>query len=421
MPEIKTCLVTIGHEILIGQIVDTNAAWIGEKLTAIGLFLNQIVSIGDDENQIVHTLGQLSEEHDLILMTGGLGPTKDDITVKSIAGFLGVPLVFQKEVYERIVRIFEKLNRPLFPSHEQQCYLPQGVEILHNSMGTAPGMVFRKKGCTIVSMPGVPFEMKAIFEEELVSKILQPLVMGKIWQETFVVAGMGETEIESILQPLIDTMPKGYSVAYLPGLGQVRVRLTAKQNEESGNIETEFAQFTKSIASLLGHNIAGKGETDLETVIGQLCRSYRFTIGTVESCSGGRVAARLASVPGASEYFLGGIVAYTNDIKKNLVGVPEEVLRTHGAVSEETVKAMVTGGLQALGVEVAVAISGIAGPTGGTPEKPVGTIWLAVGNKEKTVTKLLQSGKKREQNIALSAQAALNMVRLFLLDIAAVE
>ncbi|MBK8623909.1 MAG: CinA family nicotinamide mononucleotide deamidase-related protein [Saprospiraceae bacterium] len=411
----KISIVTIGHEILIGQIVDTNSAWLGEKLTETGMSPYSIISIADDEQQIIETLQSLSQTHDMVLMTGGLGPTKDDITVRSIAKFLDVPLVFFEEVYERIVHIFQKLNRPLSDSTKAQCFLPEGVEILHNSMGTAPGMLFRKDGFTLISMPGVPYEMKAIYLESVLEKVILPLIQKNIIQKTLLIAGKGETEIEDLLEPVISTLPSGYSVAYLPGLGQVRVRLTAVSDYKNGELSAEFEHYISLFENILGNSIFGTGDTNLEKVLGQLCVSHQLKIGTVESCTGGNVAARLASVPGASEYFTGGLVAYTNDIKKNIVGVSDHTLEIYGAVSEETVKEMVNGGLRILGSDIVISISGIAGPTGGSEEKPVGTIWLAVGNKNHTETKKLNLGKKREQNILLSAQAALNMLRLFIL------
>ncbi|MFZ1702903.1 MAG: CinA family nicotinamide mononucleotide deamidase-related protein [Saprospiraceae bacterium] len=411
----KISIVTIGDEILIGQIVDTNSAWIGEQLSANGCVTHQIFSIGDTESQIIDTLTYLSKTQDIIIMTGGLGPTKDDITVKSIAKFLNVPLVFNEDVYQRINHIFEKLNRPLSPSHREQCFLPEGVEILHNSMGTAPGMVFRFNHTILISMPGVPFEMKAIFSEEVLPKVILPLVENQFIQETFVVAGKGETEIEDLLQPLIQTMPPQFSVAYLPGLGQVRVRLTAQDLRLNLGLKHQFDTFSLQIQSLLSFHIVGIGDTNLETVIGQLCAKRSIKIGSLESCTGGRLAARITSISGASAYFMGGIMAYDNVIKTNLIGVPESIIQHYGAVSEETVKSMVTKGLDILGVDVAVSISGIAGPSGGTPDKPVGTVWVAVGNKTYTETRLLKLGKKREQNIILSAQIALNMLRLFIL------
>lgn len=411
----KISIVTIGHEILIGQIVDTNSAWLGEKLTETGMSPYSIISIADDEQQIIETLQSLSQTHDMVLMTGGLGPTKDDITVRSIAKFLDVPLVFFEEVYERIVHIFQKLNRPLSDSHKAQCFLPEGVEILHNSMGTAPGMLFRKDGFTLISMPGVPYEMKAIYLESVLEKVILPLIQKNIIQKTLLIAGKGETEIEDLLEPVISTLPSGYSVAYLPGLGQVRVRLTAVSDYKNGELSAEFEHYISLFENILGNSIFGTGDTNLEKVLGQLCVSHQLKIGTVKSCTGGNVAARLASVPGASEYFTGGLVAYTNDIKKNIVGVSDHTLEIYGAVSEETVKEMVNGGLRILGSDIVISISGIAGPTGGSEEKPVGTIWLAVGNKNHTETKKLNLGKKREQNILLSAQAALNMLRLFIL------
>lgn len=411
----KISLLTVGDEILIGQIVDTNSAWLGEKLSALGIIPQSLISVGDNQDKITETLTLLTEQNDLVIMTGGLGPTKDDITVKSIADFLKTPLIFNEIVYERIKTIFEKLQRPLSPSHKQQCYLPEGVEILHNSMGTAPGMLFKVRQCLLVSLPGVPYEMKAIMEEEVIPKILMPALHETMLQETFVVAGKGETEIEDSLKDTIQQMPDYFSVAYLPGLGQVRLRLTARGNLSSEILEKQFAGFSENVSSVLGSSLIGKGDTNLETVIGGFCNSYSLKIGTLESCTGGRVSARLASVAGASAYYTGGIIAYTNEIKNRIVGVPDNILNTYGAVSEETVNSMVENGIKVLDVDVAVAISGIAGPTGGSPEKPVGTVWIAVGNSTNVETRLLKFGKKREQNITLATQAALNILRLFLL------
>jgi nicotinamide-nucleotide amidase len=411
----KISILTVGDEILIGQIVDTNSAWLGEKLSSLGIIPQSVISIGDNREKILETLSFLMEQNDLVIMTGGLGPTKDDITVKCIADFMDVPLVFNEKVYERICVIFEKLQRPLSPSHKQQCYLPEGVEILHNSMGTAPGMLCKIKNTLLISLPGVPYEMKAIMEEEVIPGIIKPALQENIIQETFVVVGKGETEIEDSLKDVIQQMPDYFSVAYLPGLGQVRIRLTARGNADSELLERKFNEFSEKISSVLGLNLIGKGDTNLETVIGIYCQNFSLKTGTLESCTGGRIGARIASVSGASAYYNGGIIAYNNEIKNRIIGVPENTLNTYGAVSEETVRSMVENGLKVMDVDVALAISGIAGPSGGSLEKPVGTVWIAVGNSSKVETKMLTFGKKREQNIVLSTQAALNMLRLFIL------
>lgn len=408
------CLLTVGNEILIGQVTDTNSAWMGDQLTALGFSVREIVSVADDETQIVTTLTRLSKEYDIVIMTGGLGPTKDDITVTSIAKFLDVPLEFHEEVYARIQKIFATIQKPMSPSHHQQCYLPQGVELLFNSMGTAPGMFFRKGNFNLVSLPGVPYEMKAIFTEELVPKVLTPKIGQHIFQETFMVSGMGETEIEDIIQPLIDKMPETYSVAYLPALGQVRVRLTAYATILNDEAQKLFDFWKHEIRNALGNFCFSSGDTNLETYLGILCAEKGITISSIESCTGGSIASRIASIPGASIYYKGSVVCYTNEIKEQVVHVPKETLLKHGAVSEETVIAMVKGGMKVLQSDVVISISGIAGPTGGTELKPVGTVWMAVGNSKEIRTKLLKFTKKREQNILLSTQAALNFLRLFI-------
>lgn len=408
------CLLTVGNEILIGQVTDTNSAWMGDQLTALGFSVREIVSVADDETQIVTTLTRLSKEYDIVIMTGGLGPTKDDITVTSIAKFLDVPLEFHEEVYARIQKIFATIQKPMSPSHHQQCYLPQGVELLFNSMGTAPGMFFRKGNFNLVSLPGVPYEMKAIFTEELVPKVLTPKIGQHIFQETFMVSGMGETEIEDIIQPLIDKMPETYSVAYLPALGQVRVRLTAYAIILNDEAQKLFDFWKHEIRNALGNFCFSSGDTNLETYLGILCAEKGITISSIESCTGGSIASRIASIPGASIYYKGSVVCYTNEIKEQVVHVPKETLLKHGAVSEETVIAMVKGGMKVLQSDVVISISGIAGPTGGTELKPVGTVWMAVGNSKEIRTKLLKFTKKREQNILLSTQAALNFLRLFI-------
>lgn len=408
------CLLTVGNEILIGQITDTNSAWLGDQLTSLGFSVREIISVADDESQIVSTLARLSKEYDIVIMTGGLGPTKDDITVQSIAKFLEVPLEFHKEVYERIEKIFAAIQKPMSPSHHQQCYLPKGVTLLFNSMGTAPGMFFQKDHFNLISLPGVPYEMKALFTEEVVPKVLQPKIGQHIFQETFMVSGLGETEIEDRIQPLIDRMPENYSVAYLPALGQVRVRLTAYATTLNDEAKKTFEFWKHEIRNSLGSFCFSAGDTNLETYLGILCLEKKISIATVESCTGGSIASRIAAIPGASAYFKGSIVCYTNEIKENLVYVPKETLTKYGAVSEETVIAMVKGGLKVSQADVVVSVSGIAGPTGGTETKPVGTVWMAVGNSNQIQTKLFKFTKKREQNILLSTQASLNFLRLFI-------
>ncbi len=410
----KACLITIGDEILIGQITDTNSGWLSQYLGKLGIQVGMTISIGDDQTQIVDTLKQQTDKFPLVITTGGLGPTKDDITKKAIASFLQVPLVFHEESYNRILNIFKKLDRPVSETHKEQCFLPEGVEILPNSMGTAPGMLFQAGKGILVSLPGVPFEMMAIAEESLKPILSQKFTNGIILTKTILVAGVGETEIEDRITSIISTMPKHLSIAYLPALGQVRLRLTITGSHDRSSLEKALQQFTEKICDELGDLVFGYDESNLETEIGKLCQEKSIKIGTIESCTGGKIAHRIVSVSGASSYFEGSIISYSNRIKNQVVGIPAEILSKHGAVSETTVKEMVKRGCALLGVDVVVAVSGIAGPTGGSPEKPVGTIWLAVGNETEVTTMLYKAGKNRAKNIELAAQAGLNLLRKFL-------
>jgi nicotinamide-nucleotide amidase len=412
---VNACVLTIGDEILIGQVVDTNSAWIGQKLREYGISLTKIVSIGDDHQDIVDNLKDLTATHDLVLITGGLGPTKDDITKKAIADFLNVEMFFHEETYLRIQKIFEILDRPISQSHYDQCFMPEGVKILRNSMGTAPGMWFEKEDFCIVSMPGVPYEMKAIMGEELLSLIKQKYVSCKILNKTLLTAGKGETEIEDIITPVLNEMPPHLKIAYLPGLGQVRVRISIFGEKDNDDLDSELKIYSDKIENKLNDIVFGYEDSNLETEIGKICITKNLKIGTVESCTGGAASSRLVSVPGASSYFEGSIIAYSNLLKNKILSVDENILSTVGAVSEEAVKSMIDGGIDALNTNAILAISGIAGPTGGTTEKPVGTIWIAAGNKEYKITKLLKNGKNREKNIELAAQHGLNLLRKFLL------
>jgi len=410
----KACLITIGDEILIGQITDTNSGWLSQYLGKLGIQVATTMSIGDHHQQIVEVLQQATEKYSLVITTGGLGPTKDDITKKAIASFLKVPLIFHEETYDRVLKIFKKFDRPVSETHRAQCFLPEGVDILANSMGTAPGMMFSTGKGILVSLPGVPFEMMAIAEESLEPVLAKKFAEGIIITKTILVAGVGETEIEDRITPIINTFPSNLSIAYLPALGQVRLRLTITGAQGDMSLKTTLQTYTDQICKELGELVFGFDESDLETEIGKICLEKSIKIGTVESCTGGKIAHRIVTVARASSYFEGSIISYSNRIKNQVIGVPAEILSKHGAVSEATVTEMVKRGCALLGVDVVVAVSGIAGPSGGSPEKPVGTIWLAVGNESEVTTLLYKAGKNRAKNIELAAQAGLNLLRKFL-------
>jgi nicotinamide-nucleotide amidase len=410
----QSTIITVGDEILIGQVIDTNSAWLGQKLSEIGIQVKKIISVSDQHTEIIGSLSQALNESDIVFMTGGLGPTKDDITKKAIADFLGVDLFFHQDTYDRIKGIFERMGRPMSPSHDDQCLMPRGVQILKNDMGTAPGMLFQHMGKRIVSMPGVPYEMKSIMENEVIP-LLKAETTNVILHKTILTSGAGETTIENKISDIVSAFPEHISIAYLPALAKVRLRISASgQNEEV--LRQEVSHFTGLISARIDDLVYGYDDTSLEKEIHRLAIEKGLKIATAESCTGGLIASKLVSVPGSSAYFVGGIVAYSNDLKINILKVNKDTLAGHGAVSEATVLEMVDGAIDVLGVDMAVAVSGIAGPDGGSPEKPVGTIWICAGSRQHKVTYLLKAGKDREKNMEIASVYALNMLRKCLIE-----
>ncbi len=408
-------IITIGDEILIGQIIDTNSAWMGERLNEIGASVETIYSVKDTKEGIVDALRAALQKTDVVLLTGGLGPTKDDITKKTIAEFLGTPMVFSEETWERIQALFKRIGRRhTTPAHKEQCYMPAAATLLLNKRGTAPGMWFENEGKVIVSMPGVPAEMKYLMEYEVLPK-LQKTFSGKpISHRTILTVGEGESRIAVKIEAIENNLPNHIKLAYLPGLGRVRLRLTASGKTKE-QLEHDLEEQVQAIQQTIPELIYGYERESLESAIGQLLKTRGMTVGTAESCTGGLLGHQISSVSGASGYFEGSIVAYSYRLKETLLGVQPDTLLKSGAVSEETVVEMVKGAIAALGTDIAISISGIAGPTGGTPDKPVGTIWLAIADKERAETLKLQLGKDRQRNVQYTCVAGLNMIRQFLL------
>ncbi len=411
----KINLITIGDEILIGQIIDTNSAWMGEALNKIGAEVKRIVSIGDDRQQILEALETSLQESDVVLITGGLGPTKDDITKKTIADFFGVGMRFDQATFDRIEKLFERWGRSTTAAHREQCYMPENAQLLFNKMGTAPGMWFEKDGKVLVSMPGVPYEMKYLMSNAVLPRLQKQFPGQPIAHRTILTIGEGESRIADRIQPFLDRLPKHIKIAYLPGLGKVRLRLTGKGSDQE-HLEKELDHYTEELKAQIAELVFGEGKLQLQEAIGQLLLQYDKTIVTAESCTGGYIAHMLTSVPGSSAYYLGSTIAYSNEVKIKQLQVSPQTLETQGAVSEQTVKEMVKGALQLYDTDLAVAISGIAGPGGGSPEKPVGTVWIAVGDKNIIHTQLISAGKNRIKNIEYSAVKALDEIRKFILS-----
>jgi nicotinamide-nucleotide amidase len=409
-------IITVGDEILIGQITDTNSAWIGQTLNRHGARIERIVSVGDVHEDIISALTIASSIADVVLITGGLGPTKDDITKKALADFFQVELRFSEPTYQRICRFFEQLGRSATEAHRQQCFMPENAELLQNNMGTAPAMWFRHGKTVIVSMPGVPYEMKYLMEHEVIPRLQQVFPGQPISHRTLRTAGEGESRIAERLDDFESHLPKGMKLAYLPKLGQVRLRLTyagSTQEETDALLDTKAAE----LEALLPDIVYGYGEESPEMALGRLLKTHQLTLGTAESCTGGHIAHLITSIPGSSAYFTGAIIAYSNEVKMKHLGVQSSTLQQHGAVSEATVQEMVRGLLNALNVDIAIAVSGIAGPDGGTPDKPVGTIWMAVGNRDNIRTHLIRAGKDRLKNIEYASTMAIELTRRFILSV----
>ncbi len=415
-----THLLTIGDEILIGQITDTNSAWMSRELNLRGIAVTGKSSVGDTRQAIVDGIEHAARLAPIVIMTGGLGPTKDDITKKTLADMFGSALSFHQETYDRIARYFQKIGRTVPPAMVAQATLPDKAVVLPNKVGTAPGMWFERGETVFISLPGVPFEMEYLMTHEVMPRLQQRFQPRPIAHRTLLTAGEGESNIAKRIESLEDSLPPHIKLAYLPALGQVRLRLTGVWPgdivpDAAQQLSAELDAQKSRLEALLPDLIYGYEEESLEKVIGRLLLQQGKNFGTAESCTGGYIAHLITGVPGASNYFPGTVVTYSNEMKTKLLGVRADTLAQHGAVSEQTVREMAQGALDTLGVDVALAVSGIAGPDGGTPDKPVGTVWMAVADRNRTLSQKHIFGRDRIKNIQMSGTYALNFVRKFLL------
>lgn len=412
----KATLLMIGDELLIGQVVDTNAVWLAGKLWDLGVPVVQKTTVSDQMEPILYGLKESLKKSDLVILSGGLGPTRDDVTKKALADFFEVEMVFSEATFSRIQNFFQDLGKPWNELHRLQSYMPSNARLLDNQLGTAPGMYFQYENKMVFSLPGVPYELKDIFQREVLPILKDAIPESHQHYLTLRTIGIGESDLAEKLEALPEGWDDGVNVAYLPSIGQVRVRLSAVA-ESNGKAISRVEKAAEVVRETLKPWIFGQDSDSLERVVGHLLKERGWSMGSAESCTGGLLAHTVTSVPGSSEYFKGSVVAYSNELKMSLLHVPESILETHGAVSEETVQAMVQGALDTLGVELAVAISGIAGPDGGTPDKPVGLIWLACGTRERIQTKELRLNKDRLRNIEYAVTVGLNMIRKFLMGL----
>ena len=418
MKQINASIITIGDELLIGQTIDTNSAFIGQELNKIGVWVRRRIAVGDVYDDIWQALDEESKQADIIIITGGLGPTADDITKPLLCKYFGGKLVVNEKVLAHVKYLFEIVFRrtgPMLERNLKQAEVPDTCTVLHNARGTAPGMLFKKQAAVFISLPGVPHEMKGLMIDEVIPGLLKEFEMPAIVHRTAFTAGQGESLLAELLKDFEPSLPSHIKLAYLPNYGMVKLRLTSQGNTKE-EVEKELQPYFETLQELVKEYLVTNEDEGLELVIGKILKAKGKTMGTAESCTGGYIAHLITSVPGSSAYYKGSVISYSNDVKEKLLDIKHETLMSDGAVSEETVKQMVKGAIKKLDVDFAVATSGIMGPDGGSEEKPVGTVWIAAGNKEKVETLQLNLRFDRQRNITMTAGNALNFLRKFILS-----
>jgi nicotinamide-nucleotide amidase len=407
-------IVTIGDELLIGQVVDTNSAWIGRQLNDIGIKVKQITSVSDNEEHILSSLREASTRVEVILITGGLGPTKDDITKLTLCKYFKSNLRFDEGAFMQVEKIFKARGREVTEVNRKQAEVPEKCEVIPNHVGTAPGMWFSHKQKIYVSMPGVPSEMFSMMEHDVLPRLRSLFTKGAIVHKTILTQGIGESFLSDRIEKWELALPKHIKLAYLPSHGLLRLRLTASGASKE-TLAKEVDEQLKELKTLAGEFIFGYENDSLEKITARLLTEKKVTLSTAESCTGGYIASRIVSVPGSSNYYMGSIVAYDNSIKENFLGISSELIAKNGAVSEPVVNEMAKYIQTKFQTDYSIAVSGIAGPDGGTPEKPVGTVWLAIAHPQGIFSKKLLLGTVRERVIHESALHALNNLRKILL------
>lgn len=407
---VRAEIITIGDEILFGQIIDTNTQWIGTQLTDIGIRPVRKTSVGDNKQDILDAFAQASQRVDVVIVTGGLGPTRDDITKHTFCEYFGTELEINQDALALITEFFAKRGRAMTELNIQQAALPKNCTYIPNLWGTAPGMWFEKDGVIYISLPGVPYEMKSLMEFEILPRLKARFSTHIIQHKSIRTIGIGESFLAEKISAWEDALPEHIKLAYLPHFGQVRLRLTGTGTDQD-ILERELSEQVALVLPLIEEHVFGYDSDELETVIGNLLINSNATVGTAESCTGGYVANQITSIPGSSRYYEGSVVSYSNDVKMNVLGVSRETLEAYGAVSEQTAREMAEGARRLLNTTFAISTTGIAGPDGGTAEKPVGTVWIACATPEETFTQLLTLRNNRKINIELTCSYALNLLR----------
>ncbi|MBI5008884.1 MAG: competence/damage-inducible protein A [Bacteroidia bacterium] len=406
----KAAIITIGDEILIGQTVDTNSAWIGAELSKSGFDVYTIISVHDAKDDIIHALKEVTGKADIVLITGGLGPTSDDITKPVLCEFFNTRLVENTLVKSMIEEMMRRRNNPMNENNRRQSLVPESCKVLTNARGTAPGMWFEKDRTIYISMPGVPSEMKYLMTGHVLPELNKRFTSQIILHRNIMTYGTFEAKLAEILTDFEKGLPPNIKLAYLPSSGVIKLRLTGKGEDHKMLMEQISGQ-VEILYKTIPEFIYGENEDPLEKVIGDLLRYKKQNICTAESCTGGEIAHLITGIPGSSDYYKGSIIAYANSVKSTVLNVPEEIIERHGAVSEEVVKYMAEQTRKLLQSDYCIATSGIAGPDGGSEHKPVGTLWMAVSSEKGTIAEKRVFGTERQTNIKRFSLAALNMLR----------
>lgn len=407
-------IITIGDEILIGQITDTNSQFIAERLNIAGFKIRQITSVADDKKHIISVLDEVSGYSDLVVITGGLGPTEDDLTKQTLTEYFNTRLVLNEDVLEDVKRFVKSKGFDLNERNIKQAEVPENCEIIRNKNGTAAGMWFEKDRTVFISMPAVPFEMKEMFDESVLPLIKKQFKLPEVLHKTVLTYGFPESTLAEILSDWEQNLHPKISLAYLPSPERIRLRLSMICDEKK-KAENILKNEISKLKNIIGESIFGYGDLFLQDAISELLTGKGKTVSTAESCTSGNIARLITSIPGSSEYFKGGVAVYSNEAKTSLLKVSEKILEKYGAVSKEVVEQMIRGQLELFGTDYGIAVSGIAGPAGGTEDKPVGTTWIAVGNNEKIIARKYTFGTRRLLNVRFASARALDNLRRFIL------
>ena len=416
MQKVTASIITIGDELLIGQVIDTNSAWISQQLNNIGVWVHHRVAVGDVRDDIWNALDEEAKRSDIILITGGLGPTADDITKPLLCEYFGGKLIMHQPTLEHVTYLFEQVfKRPgaMLERNKKQAEVPDVCTVLKNERGTAPGMLFEKNGKIFISLPGVPHEMQGIMKDHVFGLVKSRYNMPHIGHRTLLTAGQGESMLAEMIQSWEVNLPSNIKLAYLPNYGMVRLRLTG--TGEKASIEAALNEQFSLLKELVKDYLVADEDIAMNEVVGRMLKVSGKTVTTAESCTGGYIAHLMTAIPGSSAYFHGGVVSYDNRIKQQVLGVQASTIAQYGAVSAETVTEMAKGALKMMQTDYVIAVSGIMGPDGGSDEKPVGTLWMAVGNNDKIEAKKLWFRFDRKRNIELTSINALNLLRIFIL------